>query len=227
MSSRNLIIIFYQLKERRINVSKSTTIESQLNGQQVVPVVVINNKEQALGLAQALIDGGINVIEITLRNDYGIKAIEEVKQAFPDMLVVAGTVKTSQEAIDVVNAGAQGIVTPGVTDALLNTIAGLDVSYLPGVTGPSQVLMAIEHGLSECKLFPASVVGGIDMLKALNAPFPSIRFCPTGGVGAGNFKDYLALNNVMFVGGSWIAPSSLIEAQDWASITELSRAATL
>ncbi|MDB4511934.1 bifunctional 4-hydroxy-2-oxoglutarate aldolase/2-dehydro-3-deoxy-phosphogluconate aldolase [Arenicella sp.] len=207
-----------------MKVSKSPTVESQLNGQQVVPVVVINNKEEALGLAQALLDGGINVIEITLRNEYGIKAIEEVNQAFPDMLVVAGTVKTSQEAIDVVNAGAQGIVTPGVTDALLNTIDGLDVSYLPGVTSPSDVLMAIEYGLSECKLFPASVVGGMDMLKAMNAPFPSIRFCPTGGVSATNFKDYLALNNVMFVGGTWIAPNAMIAAQDWAGIAELSRA---
>jgi len=206
-------------------VSKSPTVESQLNGQQVVPVVVINNKEEALGLPQALIDGGTNVIEITLRNEYGITAIEEVKKAYPDMLVFAGTVKTSQEAIDVVNAGAQGIVTPGVTDALLNTIDGLDVSYLPGVTSPSHVLMAIEYGLTECKLFPASVVGGIDMLKAMNGPFPSIRFCPTGGVGPNNFKDYLALKNVMFVGGSWVAPSSMIEAQDWAGITELCRAA--
>ncbi len=206
-------------------MSKSPTVESQLNGQQVVPVVVINNKEEALGLPQALIDGGINVIEITLRNDFGIKAIEEVNKSFPDMLVLAGTVKTSQEAIDVVNAGAKGIVTPGVTDALLNTIDGLDVSYLPGVTSPSDVLMAVEYGLSECKLFPASVVGGIGMLKAMNGPFPSIRFCPTGGVGSGNFKDYLALNNVMFVGGSWVAPSSMIEAQDWVGIIELCRAA--
>ncbi|MBX2849376.1 MAG: bifunctional 4-hydroxy-2-oxoglutarate aldolase/2-dehydro-3-deoxy-phosphogluconate aldolase [Acidiferrobacterales bacterium] len=207
-------------------MSKSPTVESQLNGQQVVPVVVINNKEEALGLPQALIDGGINVIEITLRNDYGLEAIEVVKKAFPDMLVFAGTVKTSQEAIDVVNAGAQGIVTPGVTDALLNTIDGLGVSYLPGVTSPSHVLMAMENGLTECKLFPASVVGGLDMLKAMNGPFPSIRFCPTGGVGPSNFKDYLALNNVMFVGGSWIAPSSMIKAQDWAGISELSRAAS-
>lgn len=202
-------------------MSKAPTVESQLNGQQVVPVVVINNKEEALGLPQALIDGGINVIEITLRNSYGITAIEEVKKAYPDMLVVAGTVKNSQEAVDVVNAGAQGIVTPGVTDALLKTIDDLGVSYLPGVTSPSHVLMAMEYGLSECKLFPASVVGGIDMLKAMNGPFPSIRFCPTGGVGPNNFKDYLALSNVMFVGGSWVAPSLMIETQNWGGITKL------
>ena len=205
-------------------MSTSPTVESQLNGQKVVPVVVINNKEQALGLAQALINGGTNVIEITLRNDYGMQAIEEVKKAFPEMLVLAGTVKTSQEAIDVVNAGVDGIITPGLTDKLLNTIGGLDVSYLPGVASPSDVLMAIEYGLTECKLFPATVVGGIDMLKAMGGPFPSIRFCPTGGVGPGNFNDFLALKNVMFVGGSWVAPTSMIESQNWAGITELCKA---
>ena len=207
-------------------MSKVDTVENLLQGQQIVPVVVIENKQQALGLAQALLDGGINVIEITLRNEYGVKAIEEVKKAFPDMLMLAGTVNNSQEAIDVVNAGAQGIVSPGITDSLLKTIMGLEVAYLPGVATPADVLLAMEAGLTECKLFPATVVGGIGALKAFGGPFGDIRFCPTGGVGADNYKDFLALSNVMCVGGSWIAPSAMIQAQDWAGITELSKAAT-
>ena len=208
-------------------VSHKKTIEASLNGAKIVPVVVIENQQQALGLAQALMDGGINVIEVTLRNDFGIHAIEAIKNAFPDMLMLAGTVKTPQEAIDVVNAGAEGIVTPGVTESLLKTIDDLDVCYLPGVTSPSDVLLAMQYGLSECKLFPASIVGGISVLKALGGPFPNIRFCPTGGVSASNYTEYLALENVMCVGGSWVAPSSLIVDQDWGQITQLTKEATL
>jgi len=207
-------------------VSKKITVEALLNGQKVVPVVVIDNSRQALGLAQALIDGGINVIEITLRNDYAISAIEEVKKEFPDMLMLAGTVKTSQEAIDVVNAGAQGIVTPGITEALASTIDSLDVAYLPGVTSPSDVLLAMEHDLRECKLFPAATVGGLSLLKAMNGPFPGIRFCPTGGVSVDNFLDYMALPNVMCVGGSWVAPTSLIQSEDWQQISKLCQTAS-
>lgn len=202
------------------------SVESLLQGQKIVPVVVIENKSQALGLAQALLDGGISVIEITLRNDFGLAAIEIVKQAFPEMLIVAGTVTVPQEMKDAVNAGAQGIVSPGITSSLVATAADLGVAYLPGVATSSDILLANENGINECKLFPATVVGGIGALKAFNGPFPKIRFCPTGGVGANNFKDFLALPNVMFVGGSWVTPSSMIRSEDWSSITELCHSAT-
>ncbi|MCL4165061.1 UNVERIFIED_CONTAM: hypothetical protein GTU68_062292, partial [Idotea baltica] len=201
-------------------------VESLLNGQKIVPVVVIENEQQALGLASALIEGGINVIEVTLRNEFGIHAIEIVKKAFPDMLMLAGTVNNAQEAVDVVNAGAQGIVSPGITDSLVAKISDLDVSYLPGVATPTDVLVAMQAGLTECKLFPAMVVGGISALKAFNGPFGNIRFCPTGGVGENNYQEFLAQPNVMCVGGSWVTPSSMIQAQDWAGITELCKAAT-
>jgi len=206
-------------------VSKATQVSELLKGQQVVPVVVIENEEQAIGLAGALLEGGISVIEITLRNAYGIEAISLIKQKFPEMVVLAGTVNTPQQLRDVVKAGVDGIISPGLTVALLETAKEEKIPYLPGVGTASEVLLAIEHGLSECKLFPATVVGGISALKAFNGPFSSIRFCPTGGVSEANFKDFLALPNVMCVGGSWIAPSNLVREGNWAEITRLSKAA--
>ena len=206
-------------------MSKATQVSELLKGQQVVPVVVIENEEQAIGLAGALLEGGISVIEITLRNAYGIEAISLIKQKFPEMVVLAGTVNTPQQLRDVVKAGVDGIISPGLTVALLETAKEEKIPYLPGVGTASEVLLAIEHGLSECKLFPATVVGGISALKAFNGPFSSIRFCPTGGVSEANFKDFLALPNVMCVGGSWIAPSNLVREGNWAEITRLSKAA--
>ena len=183
-------------------MSNTTQVSELLKGQQVVPVVVIENEEQAEGLAGALLAGGITVIEITLRNAFGVKAIEIIKQKFPEMVVLAGTVNTPDQMRDVVNAGVDGIISPGLTVALLETAKEEKIPYLPGVGTASEVLLAIEHGLTECKLFPATVVGGISALKAFNGPFSNIRFCPTGGVSEANFKDFLALPNVMCVGGS-------------------------
>jgi 2-dehydro-3-deoxyphosphogluconate aldolase/(4S)-4-hydroxy-2-oxoglutarate aldolase len=199
-------------------------VSDLLNGQKIVPVVVIENKRQALGLAQALLDGGIQVIEITLRNSYGMQAIADVKTAFPEILTLAGTVNTAQSMLDVMAAGADGIISPGITDTLLRTAVENKIPYLPGVATASEVLTAMEHGLSECKLFPATVVGGVSALKAFSGPLSNMKFCPTGGVGEDNYQDFLALANVMCVGGSWIAPSALIEQEDWQGISELCKA---
>ena len=184
-------------------MSTLATVGQQLNGQKIVPVVVIENERQAVGLSDALLAGGINVIEITLRNAFGIRAIELVKQTFPDMLTLAGTVNSSQSMVDVVNAGVDGIISPGVTEALLRTATEQKIAYLPGVATPSDVLLGMQYGLAEFKLFPATVVGGVGALKAFGGPFPQLRFCPTGGVGEDNYRDFLALPNVMCVGGSW------------------------
>lgn len=205
-------------------MTQIVNISDLLNGQKIVPVVVIENKQEALGLAQALIDGGIQVIEITLRNSYGIQAITDVKNAFPDMLTLAGTVNNAQTMLDVMAAGADGIISPGITDSLLRTALEKKIPYLPGVATASEVLTAMEYGLSECKLFPATVVGGVSALKAFSGPLSKMKFCPTGGVEKDNFKDFLALPNVMCVGGSWIAPSSLIAQADWQGISELCQA---
>ena len=200
-------------------MSNTTQVSELIKGQEVVPVVVIENEEQAVGLAGALLEGGINVIEITLRNAYGIKAVSLIKQKFPEMVVLAGTVNTAQQLRDVVKAGVDGIISPGLTVSLLEAAREEKIPYLPGVGTASEVLLAIEHGLTECKLFPATVVGGIGALKAFNGPFSQIRFCPTGGVSPDNFKDFLALPNVMCVGGSWLAPLSLVREGNWAEIT--------
>lgn len=204
-------------------MTKSSKVSALLNGQQIIPVVVIEDEAQALGLAQALLDGGVNVIEITLRHQFGLSAIKLIKQAFPDMVVLAGTVNDLEDLNDVVNADVDGVISPGLTSSLAQGANELGIPYLPGVATASELLIAKEYGLTECKLFPATVVGGVAALKAFSGPFNDIRFCPTGGVSEKNFKDFLALDNVMCVGGSWIAPSSLIRQHDWSTITQLCR----
>jgi len=209
---------------QEISVNKKMLVSEMLDGQKVVPVVVIENQEQAMGLAQALLDGGVNVIEITLRNAYGIKAIELIKQRFPDMVVLAGTVNLPAQMVAVVKAGVDAIISPGITESLLKTAKQQGIPYLPGVATASDLMLAMEYGIRECKLFPATVVGGISALKAFSGPFSEIRFCPTGGVSESNYHDFLALPNVMCVGGSWLAPSKLVREGDWSAITELCKA---
>ena len=135
------------------------SVKKLLDGQLLVPVVVLENESQALGLSEALLEGGVKVIEITLRNKFGLKAVEVVKKTFPEMLTLAGTVTSSQSMMQVTEAGADGIISPGLTPALLQTASDNKIPYLPGVATASEVLVAMEYGLSECKLFPATVVG--------------------------------------------------------------------
>jgi len=207
-------------------VSSAPQVSDLLAGQEVVPVVVVENKEQALGLAAALLEGGVNVIEVTLRNRFAIDAIKAIKQAFPEMLVLAGTVNSAEKMREVISVNVDGVISPGITTTLLDIAREQSIPYLPGVATASEVMMAIEHGLTECKLFPATVVGGIGALKAFSGPFGEIKFCPTGGVTADNYKDFLALDNVMCVGGSWLAPSDLVKEHKWSEITALCKAVT-
>lgn len=207
-----------------INVNNKMLVSEMLNGQKVLPVVVIENQQQALGLAQALLDGGVNIIEITLRNAYGIKAIEIIKKNFPEMVVLAGTVNLTEQMVAVVKSGVDAIISPGITESLLKTAKQQGIPYLPGVATASEVMLAMEYGLRECKLFPATVVGGIGALKAFGGPFAEMKFCPTGGVSVSNYLDFLALPNVMCVGGSWLAPSTLVSNGDWQAITDLCKA---
>ena len=206
-------------------MSNVKRVSDLIPGQKVVPVVVIEDQQQAQGLAQALLDGGINVIEITLRDAYAVSAIEYIKQNFPDMVILAGTVTSSEQLREVVKAGADGIISPGLTPALLETAKEQDIAYLPGVATGSDILLGMEYGLTEFKLFPATVVGGVGSLKAFSGPFGQIRFCPTGGVSPSNVKEFLALPNVMCVGGSWIAPQGLVRDGNWAEITRLCKEA--
>lgn len=201
-------------------MKKIKTVGELLNGQKIVPVVVIEDEAQALGLAGALLAGGVSVIEITLRSGFGLVAINLVKRHHPEMLVLAGTVNSKADMRAAVAAGADGIISPGLTKSLAKAARKLNIPYLPGVATPSDILKAMDYGLTECKLFPATVVGGISALKAFAGPFADMKFCPTGGVSKDNAAEFLELPNVMCVGGSWLASGAMVKAHDWAGITQ-------
>ncbi len=191
----------------------------------VVPVIVITNIEQALPLAKALLDGGISVMEVTLRTECGLQAIEDIAKAYPESLIGAGTVINTQQLADVAAAGAKFAISPGATEALLAAGQQGNISFIPGVTSPSELMAAQAHGYDHFKFFPAEANGGVKALKALGAPFQGIKICPTGGISLSNAPDYLALDIVDCIGGSWIVPVDLVEAGEWDKITQLCKEA--
>jgi 2-dehydro-3-deoxyphosphogluconate aldolase/(4S)-4-hydroxy-2-oxoglutarate aldolase len=191
----------------------------------VVPVVVIESVDAAVPLAEALLEGGIDVIEITLRSDAGLAAIEAVASKVPDMLTGAGTVTRVAELSRVRDAGARFALSPGATPALLDAATNLGLPFVPGVATASEAMFAREAGYTLLKCFPAAQLGGVEALKAWGGPLPDLRFCPTGGVTTANLRDYLALPNVAMVGGSWLTPAASLRARDWRTITDLARAA--
>ncbi|MBT3788497.1 MAG: bifunctional 4-hydroxy-2-oxoglutarate aldolase/2-dehydro-3-deoxy-phosphogluconate aldolase [Alphaproteobacteria bacterium] len=201
------------------------TIEELLTLAPVIPVLVIDNLDDAVPLAAALVAGGLPVLEITLRTSVALAAIEAIAASVPEAMVGVGTVTSTVEMEQSINAGATFAVSPGCTSELATKAAGFELPYLPGVANPSDVMRALEHDLSVLKLFPAEAAGGTAMLKALSGPFPQVRFCPTGGIGPDNMLDYLRLDNVMTIGGSWVAPKQDIAAKNWQNITSLAAAA--
>ncbi len=192
----------------------------------VVPVIVLGDAAQAVPLAHALLEGGIDVMEITLRSDVALLGIEAVARAVPQMHLGAGTVTRAAEVPQVMNAGASFALSPGCTDALVEAVKGANLPFIPGVMTPGEVLRARDHGFTLMKLFPAAQAGGAGMLRALASPLPDVRFCPTGGVGTENLRELLALPNVAMVGGSWLTPADALRAGDWTRITRLAREAT-
>ena len=199
----------------------STSIQDIMNTSPVIPVMVINNVEQAVPLAHALVEGGLKVLEITLRTPAALESIQAIKAEVPDAIVGAGTIIDSRTLQQSIAAGAEFLVSPGVTDSLLDEALASGVPLLPGVITPSEVMRLLERGITAMKVFPAQAAGGIPMFKAIGAPLPQVTFCPTGGVNPGNARDYLALANVACVGGSWMAPASLVDAEDWTEIKRL------
>jgi 2-dehydro-3-deoxyphosphogluconate aldolase/(4S)-4-hydroxy-2-oxoglutarate aldolase len=189
----------------------------------VIPVLVIDDVDSAVPLARALCRGGLTVLEVTLRTPAGLASIERIAAEVPEAIVGVGTVLTRADLENSAKAGAQFAVTPGLTDALAEPGP---VQLLPGAATASEILRAIEHGFRYLKFFPAVPAGGVEALKAFAGPFPEITFCPTGGVGAANAPDFLALANVICVGGSWIAPAAAVRAGDWARIESLARSAS-
>lgn len=192
----------------------------------VIPVVVLDDVAHAVPLAEALVRGGLPVVEITLRTPAGLGAIKAIVESVPGAVVGAGSVLTQDQVLDVKEAGGHFLVSPGCTVDLAAVVKASDLSYLPGAATPSEVMRLRELGFECQKFFPAGVAGGPKMLGAIAGPIADVTFCPTGGVSLDNATDYLSLKNVACVGGSWVAPRDMIMAEDWDGIEALAREAS-
>ena len=191
----------------------------------VMPVMVIQNLDDAVPLARALVAGGIKVLEITLRTPIALEAIRQISQQVKDAIVGAGTIANPAQLQAAEDAGAMFAISPGITPSLLNAANNGNIALIPGIATLSELMLGMEHGLDHFKFFPAEAAGSIPMLKAIAGPFPQITFCPTGGISPGNYNDYLKLPNVACVGGSWLAPQAVVNEKNWAKVTELAKKA--
>ncbi len=187
----------------------------------VIPVIVIDHVDDAVPLAEALLAGGIKVLEVTLRSSCALQAIEEIAKKVPDAIVGAGTVRTEADATNAKLAGSQFAVSPGYTSEMGAICVDIDLPLLPGVSTGSEIMMANNEGYNFLKLFPAVAVGGIQLLKGFSGPFADIKFCPTGGVTIDTASDFLALPNVPVCGGTWLTPKNLVQNKQWSEITKL------
>lgn len=197
-----------------------------MNAGRVVPVLVFKKIEHALPVAEALLEGGVKVFEITLRTECALDAIQLIAEKLPEGITGAGTVTNLGQLKAVEERGAQFAISPGLTPALLEGANKGKTALLPGISTISELMTGMEHGYDCFKFFPAESNGGVNALKSIGGPLPHINFCPTGGISPSNFENYLALPNVRCVGGSWLVPNDAIEAGDWKRITELARATT-
>ncbi len=206
--------------------SKTEKLLSLLDGQPVIPVLKIANVADAVPLARALARGGLPAIEITLRTASALEAISQVAAEVEEAIVGAGTILDAAQFEKAAAAGSRFIVSPGITRELLSAADDSNVPLLPGAITPSEIMAAREAGLRFLKFFPAEQSGGIASLKAFASPLADVKFCPTGGISGKNAADYLALSNVICVGGSWVAPDELVKAGKWDEIEALARAAS-
>ncbi|GAA8027603.1 bifunctional 4-hydroxy-2-oxoglutarate aldolase/2-dehydro-3-deoxy-phosphogluconate aldolase [Helicobacter pylori] len=187
----------------------------------IVPVVVIENIKDAVPLAQSLVEGGIQIIEVTLRSSCALEAIELIAKNVPKMRVGVGTILNPTQLEQAQNRGAEFLISPGLTIKLLEYAKKKDMPLIPGVSNSSEVMQALELGYNALKFFPAEYCGGVKLLNAFNGPFKGVKFCPTGGISADNMHSYLNLENVLCVGGSWLTPKNLIQNKEWDKITEI------
>jgi 2-dehydro-3-deoxyphosphogluconate aldolase/(4S)-4-hydroxy-2-oxoglutarate aldolase len=201
--------------------SPSELAPSVLDVVPVMPVVVIDALEHAVPVARALVAGGLPAIELTLRTPVALDAIRAIAAEVPEILVGAGTITTPAHAKEALEAGAQFLVSPGAPRSLLHAMQDTGLPFLPGTATVSEVLAALEEGVTEMKFFPAEASGGTAYLKAVASPVPAARFCPTGGITLASAPSYLALSNVGCVGGSWITPADALAAGDWDRVTRL------
>jgi len=184
-----------------------------LNTSPVMPVMVIQNLDDAVPLAKALVAGGVRVLEITLRTPVALEAIRLISQEVKDAVVGVGTITTPEQLKAAEEAGAVFAISPGLTPTLLAAAKQSSIALIPGVATISELLLGMEYGLDHFKFFPAEAAGGIPMLKAIAGPIPQVTFCPTGGISPENYQAYLSLSNVACVGGSWLAPADVVKAR--------------
>ncbi len=192
----------------------------------VIPVIVINRLEDAVPMAQALVDGGVRVLEVTLRTPIALQCMEAIARAVPGAILGAGTVRSAADAQAAKDAGCTFAVSPGYTPTIGNACREIGLPLLPGTATGSEVMQANADGYFFLKFFPAMQAGGLAMLKALAGPFTDVVFCPTGGITLETAPQFLALPNVKVCGGSWLTPADAVAAKDWARITQLAREAT-
>ncbi|MES2101000.1 MAG: bifunctional 4-hydroxy-2-oxoglutarate aldolase/2-dehydro-3-deoxy-phosphogluconate aldolase [Pseudomonadota bacterium] len=192
----------------------------------VIPVIVINKLEDAVPMAQALVDGGVRVLEVTLRTSIALQCMAAIARAVPEAILGAGTVRSAADAQAAKDAGCTFAVSPGYTSTIGHACRDIGLPLLPGTATASEVMQANADGYFFLKFFPAMQAGGVNMLKALAGPFTDVVFCPTGGITLASAPDFLALPNVKVCGGSWLTPADAVAAQDWARITKLAREAS-
>ncbi|OOE98978.1 ketohydroxyglutarate aldolase [Salinivibrio sp. MA351] len=200
-----------------------TELNQRLKAIRIVPVIAINNADDAVPLAKTLVDNGLPCAEITFRTDAAASAIRQMRDAYPELLIGAGTVLTLAQVDVAIDAGADFIVSPGLNPTTVKHCQQRGIAIVPGINNPSLVEQAMELGLDTLKFFPAEASGGIAMLKALSAVYP-VSFMPTGGVSEENVSDYLALPSVLACGGTWMVPAKLIDEQRWDEIAALIKA---
>jgi 2-dehydro-3-deoxyphosphogluconate aldolase/(4S)-4-hydroxy-2-oxoglutarate aldolase len=207
-------------------VTESISALDVMRDAPVIPVIVLHDVKDAVPLARALVAGGIRMLEVTLRTREALECIEIISKEVPEAVAGAGTIRSAADAQASALAGAKFGVSPGYTRAVGKACHDLGLPLLPGVATGSEIMLAQEDGFTELKFFPAVQAGGLAMLKAWQGPFGDVKFCPTGGVHAGNAHEFLALANVACVGGSWIVPTDAIAAGDWSRIEALAREAS-
>lgn len=204
--------------------NNKSDIENFLTQAPIIPVLALDDPGIAVELAQALVSGGLPVIEVTLRSPRAAEVLKKMASV-RNAIVGAGTVLTTEQADLAIGSGAKFLVSPGATSKLLDAAEKSSMPLLPGAATPSDVMQLVERGYRFLKFFPAEAMGGVATLKSFAGPFPQIKFCPTGGIDADKAKDYLALPNVVCVGGSFVTPEALVTAQDWSKITALAKSA--
>lgn len=191
----------------------------------IVPVLVINNVEEALPIAEALLTAGIKVLEVTLRTPAALDVISAIAKELPEAIVGSGTVTNRQQLQQSYDAGAKFAISPGLTKDLLQAGNEGNIALIPGISSISELMDGADYGYDHLKFFPAEASGGVNAIKSIGGPFPDIRFCPTGGINLNNVRDYLALPNVVCCGGSWLVSNEIVQNKNWAEITTLANQA--